>query len=474
MTEAEAEADGIRSRDLAQKLAALRRIIAEKEAAGRPCPGAGPATVPAPGSAGPSVRQPHSRPIQRPAVRPIETCLPGEVRQTAEGRFFLHERAFPLEHQHGRRPLAGALTFRPEEGGRLSPGGTDLGFDPVHAVFLDTETTGLATTSGTLAFLIGTGFFSGSTFVVRQYFVPDFADEEACLRALREDLGRFDAVVTFNGRSFDLPLLEARYITSRLRPPLAGATHLDLLPACRRLFRQRIGGCRLAELENAVLGFYREDDIPGELIPQMYFDYLRSGDAAPLAGVFEHNRHDILAMAALLAEVQAVVQGCRRGEGHPIDLFSLACADEREGRLEDSRALYERALALELPPAQDLVARKRLSLLYKRMGLHDHAADLWRQMCDQSTCLSLFPFIELAKDLEHRHRDPAAARQVVLAALSRSRALDQVFSPNTVTSADLEKRLRRLERKAGVSPAPAPAPALSPAPPPALSSETRR
>lgn len=442
--------DRLRSRDLAQKLVALRRIIAEKEAAHRPAPGAmtppmaqnpvtqvsvapsaeqGPTTPPTPLSAA-------ARPPRR---RPIEACLPGDVRHTADGRFFVHEFSFPVNHQHGRRSLAEALTFCPEGGGRLSPAGSAEGFDAGQAVFLDTETTGLATASGTLAFLIGTGFFADGRFVVRQYFIPDFADEGACLRVLHEELSRFTAVVTFNGRAFDLPLLEARYITSRLRPPLFDAIHVDLLPVCRRLFRQRIGGCRLTELENAVLGFFRENDVPGELVPQIYLDYLRSGDAEPLKPVFAHNRHDILAMVVLLAEVQAVVEGCRRGEGHPIDLFSLARTDEREGRLADSLALYERALAMDLPLAQHLVAHKRLSLLYKKMGLHDRAADLWRQMCALPACHSLFPFIELAKDLEHRQGDPAAAREVVLAALA--------LGPHDQARLDLEKRLRRLERK---------------------------
>src|SRR5690606_37808519 len=171
------------------------------------------------------------------------------------------------------------------------------------------ETTGLSRGTGTYAFLVGVGRFVEGDFRLRQFFMRDYDDEYPMLEALRAELAEAEAIVTFNGRSFDWPLLETRSTMNRLRLPRL--PHLDLLYPARRLWRPIIGGCRLSELEGAVLGLERHDDVPGYLIPQLYFDFLQTGDATPLTGVLVHNRLDILSMAALVGYVGQAISSPR-------------------------------------------------------------------------------------------------------------------------------------------------------------------
>jgi uncharacterized protein YprB with RNaseH-like and TPR domain len=412
--------------ELGARLANLRRLIAEREQREWPARGI--------------------RPERLFESVPIESVLPGEVRQAGTGSFFVREVSYPASHRHGSLPLSAALTYGPSAHSLLVSGGAteSSALAPASAVFIDTETTGLTTGTGTLAFLIGVGFFVADRFTIRQYFVPGFAAEEGCLAALASDLAPFSSLVTFNGGSFDVPLLEARYIASRLRPPFGRLAHVDLLPAARRLFRRRVGSCRLADLEASVLGFGRHGDVPGEMIPRLYLEYLRSGDARPLAVVFRHNERDLLSMAALLGALQVTTSECLRGSGHAADLLSVARACEGRARLEQCRGLYERALSLGLAASCAGYARRRLSIVYRRLGHHELAYRLWREMARTSGDSSSFAHVELAKYLEHRSRDPLAAREVVLRALANR--VGRRHPPCRDEDA-LRRRLARLEGK---------------------------
>lgn len=203
----------------------------------------------------------------------------------------LVERSFPLWHKLGRVPLATLLRAR----GEMFPA------DPRRCLFLDTETTGLAGGSGTLAFMVGIGRLqaSGSAFNLRQYLICGFDAEGAMLDALAQEVKDDDCLVTFNGKSYDLPLLATRYRLLGRDNPLAGLSHLDLLHPLRRIYGKQFADCRLKTLEEQVLGHRRDNDLPGSEAPKAWLDWLNRRETAMLAEVARHNRGDVLAMAGL-------------------------------------------------------------------------------------------------------------------------------------------------------------------------------
>jgi len=338
----------------------------------------------------------------------------------------------PLSRLHTIAPsIVSVLTAEP-----------DLdGFDLRRAVFLDTETTGLAGGAGTAAFLIGVGWVDGERFRVRQYFMRDYHEEAALLDGLADELRRFELLVTFNGKMFDVPLLDARFRLNRGRFPLAGARHLDLLHPARRLWKARLESCRLQALEEALMGLRRAGDIPGEQIPQVYFDWVRRRDARMLARVFEHNRQDIVSLAALaVLACQWVEEG--RAED-PRDVFSLARVLERARLYERCEAEYRRTLELG-PGALRGPALLRLAWRAKRAGEHARAAELWGKAGEAG---EVEAWRELAMHHEHRTRDIDEA----LGAVARGLELVGPGSHRDVRAwhqaEGFERRRRRLVRK---------------------------
>jgi hypothetical protein len=279
----------------------------------------------------------------------------------------------------------------------------------------------------------------GDRFKVRQYFMRDYHEEGALLHALAHDLARFSRVVTFNGKMFDIPLLEARFRLNRGRFPLGAAPHFDLLHPARRLWKMRLESCRLQSLEAALLGLSRSGDIPGELIPQVYFDYVRRRDARALKRVFDHNRQDIVSLAALaILACQWVEEG--RAED-PRDVVSLAGVLERAQLFERSEAEYRRALEHAKGPVRGM-ALLRLAFRAKRARDFARAEALWGEAGEAGEPEA---FRQLAMHYEHRRRDFGAAlhaadRGLALVAGSRE--------PQHFRAAEaFERRGRRLRRK---------------------------
>ncbi|HEX2522413.1 MAG TPA: ribonuclease H-like domain-containing protein, partial [Terriglobia bacterium] len=215
-------------------------------------------------------------------------------------------------------------------------------YDPRSVVFLDTETTGLSGGTGTVAFLVGVGRWSASGFTVEQYWMRDYNEERAVLLALRESLEDAEVLVTFNGKAFDIPLLQSRFVLARQRWPLAGAVHLDLLHPARRIWKLRLGVCSLANLESQILGIERENDIPGHLIPQVYFRYVRTRNPQGIGSILRHNRQDIETLARLALRMAEIFSGQASENLAPVDLFSAA---------RYAHALGERELAISLNEA---------------------------------------------------------------------------------------------------------------------------
>ena len=297
----------------------------------------------------------------------------------------------------------------------LSGDPTLEGFDLADAVFLDTETTGLAGGTGTAAFLVGIGYVEGDRFRVRQYFMRDYHEEAALLRGLAEDLARFRHLVTFNGKVFDIPLLESRYAMNRERFPLAGARHFDLLFPARRLWKARLESCRLQVLEAALLGFRRIGDVAGAEIPNIYFDFVRRRDGRAMARVLQHNRLDIVSLAALAALAGQWVEGGRAED--PRDVFALAGLYERAALFDQSEAHYRRLVLGDAGPVR-VPALLRLADRAKRNGDFSVALPLWEEAAD---CGDWWAVRELARHHEHRSRDLEKALALV------DRGLDQIL-----------------------------------------------
>ena len=385
--------------------------------------------------------EPRKLPAQR-AAKGIEEYVEGELARNDFGEYFLARQAFPFGRPYGKLRIGDISTAD------LSP--LNLLFTqaalpaPDRLVYLDTETTGLAGGTGTCAFLIGIGTVEGTQFVVRQFFLRDYPEEKGILHSLSEILNAFDGLVTYNGKTFDVPLLETRYALARLKSPFARLLHFDALHPSRRLWKLRLESCKLTDLENAVLGIGREGDVPGSEIPGIYFEYLRSGDARGLQPVFYHNALDILTLAALTVELaRAIGDGGASTLDSPVDLFSLSRMFEVAGSRDRSVTACQRALSGGLPEDIEARALHQLALQYKRQRQHELAVETWLELSRRASALALDAFEELAIHYEHHRRDPQGAMEFTLAGLERLR--EQPLSPPY--SQRLTHRLERLRLK---------------------------
>jgi uncharacterized protein YprB with RNaseH-like and TPR domain len=295
-------------------------------------------------------------------------------------------------------------------------------FKASDALFLDTETTGLAGGTGTMAFLIGLGWFEDGQFHVRQILARDFGEEKAALTYLIEIAGRKKFLVTFNGKAFDVNLLAARFILNRLRSGLSSLPHLDLLHPSRRILGHRLENSRLVTLEAEVLGVEREGDIPGWEIPQRYFDWLRHRDGRLLASIFEHNRLDVVSMASLTAHLTEIltarefIQNVHAGDYLAAARLLLKRRDS--GGVEKILNMFDGRGRDEI----SAVSKKDLSFLYKRTGRRQEAAQIWRELISEPTA-DYSTISEMAKWLEHHVRDYRQAKELVEKALNQNRDL---------------------------------------------------
>jgi uncharacterized protein YprB with RNaseH-like and TPR domain len=311
-------------------------------------------------------------------------------------------------------------------------------------VFLDTETTGLAGGTGTYVFLVGLATGTASGLRVTQYFLGDLGAEAAFLAAVRAGLAETRQLVTFNGRTFDLPLLETRYLLARAPwwgPEIA---HLDLYPMARALWRARVTDCRLTTLEAAVLALDRDDDLPGGMMPQLYFRYLRYADPRPLPRIFAHNRRDLVALAALAARAERLLAG-PDPRHDPLEWWGAACWLERRDA-ERSARFYEAALTGRLPAGLRARAAWRLGRLWRRAGRGLEALALWRETVAGDPAPPLGLLVDCAKLCEHGVRDYAAALGYARVALARAEAEAPSEVRELVCEA-LAHRARRLSRR---------------------------
>ncbi|HUX75236.1 MAG TPA: ribonuclease H-like domain-containing protein [Anaerolineae bacterium] len=412
------------------------------------------------------------RELATPAPRrhvAIESLVPGRFYTTSHGQCFVAETTYPLDHLHGDLPLSSFLDLPAEIVAQVPQYDALAGVDRRRVCFLDTETTGLSGGTGTMAFVVGLGFFAENAFQVLQYFLRDPGDEPAMIEALAERLPTFEALVSFNGRTFDVPIIENRFILARTPPPTTELPHLDLLHPARRLWHYHLPSCALGTLERAVLGVLREqDDVPSGVIPTLYRDYLRTGDAREMQRVLYHNGIDILSLVTLTARLGRAFAdpwaGAEGGETPRLssgEFFGLGRWYAAEGRTAEAERAYRTALrsfgtAPDEPgpgqaPAADLAPDLRASVLrtlgylLKRAGRPAEAFACWQQLALESAD-DVLAHVELAKYFEWHVGDLSLAAGWTRAALAQVETWPAGMRRDT-EQAELRHRLARLERK---------------------------
>ncbi len=374
------------------------------------------------------------------APAPLSQLLPGLTTVENElGSCLILEKLFPINYVHAGLPLDGLLAWQPDEIGfdmPAFPPGTSFR----DCLFLDTETTGLWGANA-LAFMVGVAFYDDDAFVIRQYFLDDLDQEPAMLVDLSQTLAGKAGVITFNGRLFDMPLLERRYLFNRIDSPtveLSDMPNWDLLMPARRLWRKRLGSCSLSSLESNLLGFHRsQSDVPGWLIPQIYYDYLRSGDGRQLSRVFYHNEIDLLSMAAVgHALLRQISQP--GASDYALDLISLGRWRLKMGEVSAAEQSFR--LALDGEPTLDefQLLLRELGYLLKRSERGDEAALIWQQWA-VTTLDDVTPHVELAKHFEWRKRAYSTAHKWSQQALP--------LAQNELERQALRHRLARLAAK---------------------------
>lgn len=386
----------------------------------------------------------------RPAVRPARASslaaeLDGRVIQTSSGEVVAIDSR--LELRLDSLALA-QLPYGVEPGRPL--------------VCLDTETTGLATGAGTLAFLVGVGTWDGAELRVRQLLLPDHALEGALLDALADAIPSDAWLVTYNGRSFDWPLLVARYRLHRRAPPVY-AGHLDLLHVARQLWKHRLGNARLATVEQAICRVRRTDDLPGALIPERYFGYLRERRGELLRAVVEHNRQDVISLALLLAALGRLATPNGWRGTHPGDVGALGRAHSRAGDHQTALACHEAALdsaAWSLGVAVNGALWRRLAAdrarLLARIGRREEAVAAWVDIGRRGGPGAAAAWLHVARHREHVERDVAGALEACAQALAAAERARLWGRPVPAIERDLAWRMARLRRRrigSAVSPA---------------------
>jgi|HubBroStandDraft_6_1064221.scaffolds.fasta_scaffold125599_2 uncharacterized protein YprB with RNaseH-like and TPR domain len=380
------------------------------------------------------LEQSYAAPPENP-VRYVEEWLTGEEVETKYGRHFETEKLYESHRQHGSADV-GALSDLPHDLLDTLSGGAIPSSSPDEWAFLDTETTGLAGGTGTCAFLVGVGRITREGFRVRQFFMRDHSEEASLLDALSRHLKPFRVMITYNGRTFDQPLLETRYRLNRARAPFTSVEHLDLLYGARRLWKLRFESCRLMDLENQVLGFERQGDIPGALIPYIYFEYLRTRQAARLLPIFHHNSIDILTLACLTGIVPyAFKDPANMPLRHGAEMAGMARWLRQAGELEQARTLFQRSIDAGLRDELMFKTLWDLAALERKLGASDAALSIWGDLAAARNPFRVRALEELAKHHEHRAKDRARALEFTRAA----RAIED--------SADLQRREARLVKK---------------------------
>lgn len=375
---------------------------------------------------------------------PIDKIIPGKYESTEFGDIFVYENFYPLDHIHGNLNLA--VDFDPErifEWAKIQNGVLK---NPPDEIFLDTETTGLAGGTGTFAFMVGVGRFTETGFQTSQLFMRDPGDEKAMLAYLEKYIAGHALLVSFNGKSFDIPILKTRYELNLIPNPFTQFGHIDVLHLARKIWRMRLENRSLKDLENHILEFQRaEEEIPGWLVPQLYVDYLHSQDATPLKGVFYHNEMDVVSLAVLykhLAKFMSDPFSLEKLEG--LDVVALAKLDEEFGRFEDALHLYQSGIEAGLPDMHYASTFSRYGHIFRQQQNWQMAIQAWEKAVEYGHIESA---IDLAKTYEHKMVDLSTAQMWTIKCIQMVEHSTLRKYQKRELSQQLEKRLKRINLK---------------------------
>ncbi len=373
--------------------------------------------------------------------------IKGKIINCDEGQYFQRKVKFSLDYKHGLYPLQDLTYFKDSDIFNLINReniNDNITCDYSKMIFIDTETTGLMGGTGTVAFLVGIGYFRTDAFIVEQYFMRDFAEETAMLVNLLEKINK-PVLLSFNGKSFDLPLLKTRFILHRL-PVVSHNLHLDLLHLSRRIW-SHLDSCCLSNLEEKILNLKRKDDMPGSKIPQIYFDYLQNKNPALLPDIFKHNLLDIVSLVTLTTHLLKVHTLTDKLKLSAEELYNYGKLLQKRKDITGSIDILEKARRKTNSP---LLKRKidiKLSWQYKRAEKWRKAAIIWNDMLSRNSG-GLFPYRELAKYFEHREKNYEKATNYTRQGLIYLKEHRPLFTDYKGEKKKLTYRLRRLQRKA--------------------------
>lgn len=390
--------------------------------------------------------------------------LGGALVEHTGGQVIIVDREYTADMLHGRTPIGEIVSTIEDSGDALQlmakawpafahSATADKPTAP-KLLFLDLETTGLFSGAGTQAFLVGCAAIEGTSIRVRQFLLPGFEHERAVLSALQAWAKSHGALCTYNGRTFDVPLIETRFMFHRMPCPLDGVPHLDMLHAARRLWRQRPlttgtpdpddSSCSLAVLEKHIAGLHRVGDVPGYEIPSRFFKFVRTGDARPLEAVLEHNRLDLISLAAVLARAIVLINHGPSAAATAQEAYGLARVYERGGAHDNAEAsllkTIDFARRVGAEPEVHGEALRRLAWIRRRHRRPHEAAQAWQELASLPRCAaSLRREAAEALAIHHEHRSKNLD-------VAKQHALDLLSDPDA-NKTRVRHRLDRLERK---------------------------
>lgn len=378
-------------------------------------------------------------PINRSNPTPIDQLIEGEWVEDGDARVFIREHSsttelISVDHLLAIQTICDVSEISSSE----------------KLLFLDTETTGLAGGTGTFAFMVGIGRIVSGKFITTQYFMPGFGDELLMLQEISKCIGDGDKLVTFNGKTFDIPLLETRYLINRLKNPLQ-LDHVDLLHYARVIWRDTLDSCSLQSLERNILDLHRFNDTPGYMIPQLYFDYIRHGNANPMPGIFEHNVTDIESMHRLLIRIADImVNPNSRHFDSPVEQLRVARYHRNKGRTQSALEFLGNAIDTSDNRIRDR-AHHEIAFIHKKQGDHQTAFDCFSRVCSCPE-LMVSARVEMAKHLEHRVRDFEGALELTREAIQTWQSIKGLGSSSKRdVISELYHRQGRLLRKLGLN-----------------------
>ena len=371
---------------------------------------------------------------------PIESVLNCSETRTPIGNIISVRKHLPLSYTHGTHNITPSGAFKRILSWANIPEHENIKLE--NLIFLDTETTGLSGGTGTMVFMIGLAKFTGTDLLLEQFFLRNPSEEEAFLHAISQFCADMKAVVSYNGKAFDIPILNTRHILQRISSPFINIHHIDLLTISRQLWRLRLSQCRLANIEQEILQYYRQDgEVPGYLVPEYYNNYLQTGDARPLKGVFYHNQEDVLSLTALFSLVADILEDPFNANlPYPVDVYSLGKIFEQLHEPEIANKLYKHSQHHE----QDTALRLRYILqqasLLKRQNLSQHAIPLWEEAATHN---NLHAIEELAKYHEHKSKQLHLSLELCQKALIHLALTNQIESDSYQRFKHRQQRLIR-------------------------------